>query len=125
MNTSREGTLSNGRRFVFYGADQVSGTFEEFLDERGLFYLRTRDFIVQEETVEDMLEVPELYQWFSICHLAPEWAHFVAYYFAESNSVLFEVDHDDNYTFRWGPRFAIVVNQESGAVSRFDEGWRH
>jgi hypothetical protein len=123
MYTSREGILSNGRKFIFYGTDQVSITLEEFLEERELFYLRTRDFIIQEETIEEMLERPEMH--FNIDHVEPEWADIIAYYFAESNDVLFMVELDNDYVFRWGPLSVMIVNHESGAVSIYNEGWSH
>ncbi|MCL2356874.1 MAG: hypothetical protein FWC70_06930 [Defluviitaleaceae bacterium] len=125
MNTSREGTLSNGRRFVFYGADQVSGTFEELLEERGLSYFRTFNFIVQEETVEEMLARPEIYDRFTLVHIAPHQAEIFVYYFAECGVVVFDAVVDRNYFIPLGPLSVVVVNRESGTVSRYNEGWSH
>jgi hypothetical protein len=125
MNTSREGVLSNGRRFVFYGADQVSVTLGQFLDEKGLIYRHLENFVVQEETIEEMLERPEWEYHFSIGNLRPEWADIIVYYFVESNDVLFRVERDNNYAYLLGPNHAYVVNHESGLVTYYDEGWRH
>ena len=118
MNTSRRGVLSTGREFVFYGADQVDVTLEEFMEEIGFAYRRTYDFIIQEDTVEAILERPEMHM--GIGDAPPEYAIIYAFYFSESRDILFQVHLIEGHWL--GVPSVQVVNLESGAVSRW--GWR-
>ncbi|MCL2356872.1 MAG: hypothetical protein FWC70_06920 [Defluviitaleaceae bacterium] len=119
MNTSREGTLSGGREFVFHGADQTSGTFEAFLEGAGFSYRRTYDFIVQEETIEEMLERPDM-QRRGVGYFMPEHATIHAFYFAECNNIVFWLEFHGVYLM--GFPSALVVNNESGVVSLWAMG---
>jgi len=110
MYTSREGVLSSGRRFEFYGADSEADrvfTLEQLLEVNRLSYHHTYDFIIQEETIEEMLERPEMH--FGVGHLDPDDVVIIADYFLESNDVLFYVN----------PLSVLVVNLDSGAVSSY------
>ena len=116
MATSREGTLPNGKRFIFYGADQVSITLEQHLEETEYFYYVSYDyFIVEEETIEEMLERPELH--LGVSHLPPDDVTIVVYYFSESNDVLFMVVPNYDDVAYLGFPSVTVVNSESGGAT--------
>jgi hypothetical protein len=121
MNTSRTGILSCGKTFIFYGADQVSITLEQYLEEMGFIYLCSWDFIVKEETIEEMLENPELD--LGVGHLNSDDVTIVVYYFSESNDVLFTVEPNDDRVTRLGGINVTVVNYESGHVSMYYDGF--
>jgi hypothetical protein len=117
MHTSREGVLSSGREFEFHGADQVFMTIEQFLEEMELGYSHSYDFIIQEETIESMLERPEWDFAFATGHLEPDAVFIFACYFPESNDVLFRIYPNDERVIFSGYPSAWVVNHESGVVS--------
>jgi len=91
MYTSREGVLSGGHEFTFRGADQTSGLLVDKLERMGFAYRRTYDFIVQEETIEEMLENPDI-QRHLIDSAWPEDVIINVLYFAECNNIVFELE---------------------------------
>jgi len=117
MNTSRRGVLSTGQEFVFHGADQMDATIEEVLEEMGFEYRHTYDFIIQEDTIEAILERPEMQ---GLGAVPPEYAIIYAFYFSASRDILFQVHLIEGHWL--GVPSVRVVNHESGAVSRW--GWR-
>jgi len=126
MNTSRSGTLSTGREFVFYGAGQVDMTLEEFLEKGGFVYFRTENFVIQEETIEEMLERPEMHM--GIEHSPLDFVFIYAFYFAESSDVLFWVESFEEIYIWLGFPSALIVNLESGVVYNYTQripswGW--
>jgi hypothetical protein len=123
MNTSREGILSSGRRFVFFGADQMYLTFEQFLTERNFVYRFSYDFLVHEETIEEILERPE-FQYGVSPRSNPDGVVVNAYYFSESSNVLFIILPVGDTLFLGFPS-AIVVNHETGVASHYAfDVWR-
>ena len=120
MHTFRGGVLSNGRRFTFSGSSQVVIKLEQFFEEWELSYLRSYDFIIQEETVEDILERSEIEILLNISHLEPRSMGIQIYYFPKSRDLVFMAYHEVYYNFyRAEGLNVIVVNHESGAVSHY------
>jgi hypothetical protein len=120
MYTSREGVLSNGRRFEFHGADSEAErdfTLEQLLEGNRLIYSHSYDFIIQEETVEAIMERMELEPDLWISRLEPDIADIVAYYFSESNDILFWMLPVN--TVIMGRITVWSVNHESGVVSYY------
>jgi len=119
MNTSRSGTLSTGRRFVFYGADRVDRTLEEFLERGGFIYRRTHDFIIEEETIEEILENPEMHM--GVGYVPPEDVVIYVFYFTESNDILVWVEPYEDRVSVMGFPSALIVNIESGVVRNYTQ----
>jgi len=120
MNTSRGGFLPNGRRFIFSGSDQVVMKLEQFLEQLELSYLRSYDFIIQEEIVEEILERPEIEMLLDIGHFEPESMGIHVFYFSKSRDLVFIAYHEVYYVLYQPEGLnAIVINHESGAISHY------
>jgi len=120
MHTFRGGFLSSGRRFTFSGSAEVIMKLEEFFEVWELSYLRSYDFIIQEETVEDILERPEIEILLEISHLEPDSMGIHVGYFPKSRDLIFMAYHEVYYNlYRAEGLSVIVVNHESGAVSHY------
>ena len=52
VNTSREGVLENGRKYVFYGTDKQDFNIQNYIEKMGLFTSMTYDAKIQGETIE-------------------------------------------------------------------------
>ena len=119
MYTSRGGFLSNGRRYRFRGAGAPM-KIEEFFEVWGLSYLRSYDFIIQEETVEEILERSEIEMLLDIGHFKPKAMGVTVFYFSKSRDLVFWAYHEVYYVLYQPEGLnAIVINHESGAVSHY------
>jgi len=118
MNTSRQGALSTGRRFVFYGADRMDMTVEEFLEKGYFTYRRTEDFIIHEETIEAILERPELQIGAGhVPPVPPESLVIYVFYFAEGSDIFLTSKPVEGSWLGFPPAF--VINLESGVVAYY------
>jgi hypothetical protein len=117
MYTSREGVLSNGRKFIFHGADQVTVTLEEFLEELRLTHRITFDFIIQEETVEEIFEKLQLESDLWLSRLEPDKVYIIAHYLPESKDISFSIAPFEGVIAGFPPVW--VINHESGIVSEY------
>jgi len=126
MYTFRAGVLSNGRRFTFSGTGVVM-KLEQFLEQLELSYLRSYEFIIQEETVEEILERPEIEMLLEISNLEPELVGINVFYFLKSSDLVFIAYNEVYYNLYRLEGFlnAIVVNHESGVVSLYTNRTRH
>lgn len=115
MNTSREGILSDGVRFIFHGADQVDVTLTEFLEERGFIYRLTFDIVVLEETIEEILEVISMVQE----NVGPDDFIYIVYYFSESSEVFITLEEYSGRFVGLGDPTGNVVNLATGVVTYY------
>ena len=56
LYTSREGTLENGRKYVFYGTDENDFNFKDYMERMHLSAYMVYDVKIKEETTEGILE---------------------------------------------------------------------
>jgi len=119
MTTPREGVLSNGRKFIFYGTDPI--TVEQYMEDLKYIYDSSYDFTIQEETVEDIFERLELESELYFSQLEPSESCIVAVYFSESKDVLISIV-PINADIAGFPSY-YGVNHESGVVSLYKFNW--
>ena len=113
--TSREGTLKNGRKYVFYGIDKQSFSIEQYIEKMELVNSRICDVKIQEKTIEAAAEKVQVL--FHMNNATPERAGITIYYDGEIEALMFIEDYYG--VLLPGGKRIIVVNCKDGLTTEY------
>jgi len=112
--TSREGTLSNGRGYVFHGIDKFRNSIKAFIEINNMEVYEVYKTKIQAETIEELLEKVQSTH-FQVGTLSPETTGLDVRYDPELHAFMVFVD---TYGAITPGRFTIIViNGEDGLVT--------
>mgnify|MGYP005806392571 CR=1 FL=1 len=114
-NLSREGILSNGRKYIFYGVDSQNFSISDYIENKELFPSVIYDDKIQEQTIEAIAEEVQIL--FGLNGSPAEIADILIYYDAETEELLFMKDYHG--VPQPGGTNVIVVNCCDGSTTMY------
>jgi hypothetical protein len=117
FSTSREGTLVNGRKYVFYGTDKQSFSLEDYIEKWELFESKIYDIKIQEKKIEAVAERVQVLFGFGLDNAHPEKAGLTIYYDEKIEALMFIKDYYG--VAQPGGLSIIVVNCKDGLTTMY------
>jgi len=115
--TSREGNLTNGRKYVFHGTDKHNFNIRNHIEINDMKVNKVYENTIQTKTIQELIEKV---QFIYLGGLKPERAGLKVYYDAELHAFLFL---EDRYGAIWPGGFSIIVlNCEDGLLTEYSDG---
>ncbi len=119
MENSKNGTLTNGRKYKFYGTKEKDFSIDDYIDNQNLRFNYTYSFTIKEKTIEKIAErVQEL-----ACGDRPELEDLNIYYDKNKGSLLFESVSTEFSAGTLDFPSAITLNCDSGEMAYY--GYNH
>ena len=118
ISEGHEGTLDNGRKYIFYGTDAKDYSLNDYVENKHVQYKYTYNKRITSTTIKEIAEEIQLFfQYESNYAEIP----LIVSYDSESNSLIF---YNDFTTSHLGGTSILVMNCSDGFLSMYSNGVR-
>ena len=116
---SQEGTLANGRKYKFWGADKEAFNLQNYINEHKLKYITEYDTQELASTPEKAAELAQSY--FELEQILIEQVSIHVHYDKETDSWVL-IKEDAPGVLRIGGRSILIMQRSDGLIKKYGDG---